>query len=102
MFVCLHNTLPHHQINPSLILFKSRLLLATGLAWGVIEGKAANEHLEYRWANNSYFPFPSQPNSIDGKNKYLGVGNNGLDPIGRVGLCTHLHTFTSPDLHIYI
>ena len=49
-------------INPSLVLFKNRLFLAGGLGWGIVDGKKANEMLEFRWMNVSFFPFFSTDN----------------------------------------
>jgi hypothetical protein len=34
---------PGEYINPSVIKWKGRLLLATGLAWGLVQGKTSNE-----------------------------------------------------------
>ena len=55
-------------INPSATYWKGRIFMATGLAWGIIEGKPANEHTEFRWVNTSQFPFHT-------KDKYLGIAN---------------------------
>lgn len=59
-----------NYINPSLVLFKGRFLMATGLAWsvnGVNEGKAPTEHMEFKWYNHSLYPFFSD-------SPYIGVG----------------------------
>lgn len=40
-------------INPSVTPFCGRFFLAVGLAWGFVEGKAATEHLEFRWVNHT-------------------------------------------------
>jgi predicted GH43/DUF377 family glycosyl hydrolase len=48
-----------YYINPSLVPFRGRLFLATGLAWGMHDNHNFNEHLEFRWFNNSLLPFSS-------------------------------------------
>lgn len=70
-----------NYINPSLVPFRGRLLMATGLAWtvnGVNEGKPATEFLEFRWFNNSAFPFHSS-------NTYLGIDTY-IHPLNDTGL----------------
>jgi hypothetical protein len=44
-------------INPCVIPFRGRLFLATGLAWFPHDNHAANEHVEFRWFNDSLYPF---------------------------------------------
>jgi hypothetical protein len=46
-------------INPTIVPFRGRLFLATGLAWGMHDSHNFNEHLEFRWLNNSLLPFSS-------------------------------------------
>lgn len=70
-------------INPSLVPFRGRFLMATGLAWqinGVNEGKPATEFLEFRWVNHTQNPFYSEE-------KYCGLNKNiqALDTGGILG-----------------
>lgn len=68
-------------INPSLVPFRGRLLMATGLAWsldGLAEGKPASEFLEFRWINHTSFPFYS-------KQPYCGITEN-INPLQSGGI----------------
>jgi predicted GH43/DUF377 family glycosyl hydrolase len=44
-------------INPSVVLFKGRLLLGVALEWWYTDGQAANDHVEFRWYNHTKWPF---------------------------------------------
>jgi hypothetical protein len=44
-------------INPAVIPFRGRLILATGLAWWRHDNHDPNEHVEFRWFNDTHYPF---------------------------------------------
>lgn len=48
-------------INPSVVKFKGRLLLAAGLEWGFagVNRKPATGHVEFAWINSTDYPFYS-------------------------------------------
>lgn len=63
-------------INPSLAIFRGRLLLATGVAWtlsGMNDGLPASDMVHIKWLNSSRYPFYSDA-------PFLGVGTK-LQPI---------------------
>ncbi|RYG59493.1 hypothetical protein EON64_20160, partial [archaeon] len=67
-------------INPSLAVFRGRLLLATGVAWtlsGMNDGLPASDMVHIKWLNNSRYPFYSEA-------PYLGVGMR-LQPVHCAG-----------------
>jgi hypothetical protein len=79
-------------INPAILPFKNRLLVATGMAWGQHDKIVANEHIAFRWFNHSIAPFrssgqlkpaelrdPSYPNADD--TYYLGVNEQHIDEL---------------------
>jgi predicted GH43/DUF377 family glycosyl hydrolase len=85
-------------INPSIVLFKGRLLLATGLAWGFAgtKQKPATNTLEYRWLNHSDYPFYTE-------GTHLGVANE-VEPIGSpsLGQDPRIAVTSDPDrFHVY-
>jgi hypothetical protein len=76
----LHNlTYLGEYINPSVTYFCDHLLLATGLAWGITEGRAATEHVEFRWLNHPFAPFPAtSKGSGESSYTYFGVSGKKL------------------------
>lgn len=62
-------------VNPSVVVFKNRLVLCTALSWGGIFGLKgpANDHIEFRWVNHTDFPFYEAPESA---HQYLGLPTN--------------------------
>lgn len=48
-------------INPAVVKFRGRLLLAAGLEWGFagVNKKAATGHVEFAWINSTDYPFYS-------------------------------------------
>jgi predicted GH43/DUF377 family glycosyl hydrolase len=57
-------------LNPCIMKWQDRLLLATGLSWGVVgkHRKAATNTINIRWLNHSAFPFATEE-------PYLGIHN---------------------------
>ena len=69
-FLIKESTVIGEYINPAIIKWQDRLLLATGLSWGVAgsKQKAATNTLHFRWVNHTNFPFTTTES-------YLGIYN---------------------------
>jgi hypothetical protein len=63
-------------VNPSVVIFRNRMLLCTALSWGAIYGLKgpANDHIELRWINHTDYPFFEDPGTVT--HQYLGIPTN--------------------------
>eukprot|EP00600_Ochromonadales_sp_CCMP1393_P006007 CAMPEP_0174969968 /NCGR_PEP_ID=MMETSP0004_2-20121128/9083_1 /TAXON_ID=420556 /ORGANISM="Ochromonas sp., Strain CCMP1393" /LENGTH=444 /DNA_ID=CAMNT_0016219569 /DNA_START=140 /DNA_END=1474 /DNA_ORIENTATION=- len=64
-------------INPSVVPWKGRLLLATGLAWGEADGLPSDNTIAFRWYNFSTYRFE------DEKMPYLCIYGDGLHKLSK-------------------
>jgi hypothetical protein len=85
-------------INPCITKWQGRLLLATGLSWGQAGAnhKAATNTIEFRWVNNSAYPFHTE-------GPYLGIHNEIEElPSMIIGQDPRIVVLNDPDrFHIY-